>query len=374
MDDAALSGHLEWETRRDQAGGWMDELDKRDGNGTVSLHLEEFESKNLWIGGSECSVENGNESLLSFLRSHTVVEVIVCLDKVRNKSIFGDDCWFDAGFQRTESGNSAVSPFSLTPSTTISFTETTITLELNQTELEKDLNKTFAWNGRLVFGKGEELGMVQSEDEWSRRKEIASETSSEHHHSIAASLIALFLLLLVIILVVRHRRKQTKESLISQKELDQVQLDGDGIKFDMFDGTNNSLTTDLIQADKMKTFSGLETANEETILKKSMIDESDCRDGSVRDHSLEVAVMKCEGDFTAQTMDRKDTLYERLHGGQKKEMNRKEIVLKVVEALQTVAKHHPNAEALTHLSSHWVLFGKDDVMFIQLKEKTGRRA
>ncbi|KAK2962017.1 hypothetical protein BLNAU_3073 [Blattamonas nauphoetae] len=350
------------------------------GNGTVSLHLEEFESKSLWIGGSECSVENGNESLLSPFFVPTLSSKSSCVltkNKTFSVTIVGSTLipcglGLEVFEERVDSGSSSVYSFALTPSTTISFTETTISLELNQTELEKDLNKTFAWSGRLVYGKGAKSSewfkvKMSGADE---RKSLAKQAVSIII-PVAASLIALFLLLLVIILVVRHRRKQTKESLISQKELDQVQLDGDGIKFDLFDETNNSLTTDLIQADKMKTFSGLETANEETILKKSMIDESDCRDGSVRDHSLEVAVMKCEGDFTAQTMDRKDTLYERLHGGQKKEMNRKEIVLKVVEALQTVAKHHPNAEALTHLSSHWVLFGKDDVMFIQLKEKKG---
>ncbi|KAK2942752.1 hypothetical protein BLNAU_22341 [Blattamonas nauphoetae] len=351
------------------------------GNGTVSLHLEELEAKNLWIGGSECSVENGTELLLSPFFVPTLSSKSSSVQVKKKKTflvtIVGSTLipcrlGLEVFEERTDSENSSVSSFLLTPSTTISFNETTITLELNQTELEKQLNKTFAWSGRLVFGKG-----AKSEESFKVKMSGAEEKKSQAKQAvsiiipIAASLIALFLLLLVIILVVRRRRRQTKESLASQEELDQVQLDGDGIKFDTLDGTDPSLSTDLVQADKVKTFSGLESASEDTQLKENMIDESDRKEESVRDQPLEVAVMKCEGDFAAQTMNRKDTLYERLHGGQKKEINRKEIILKVIQALQTVVKHHPNAEALTHLSSHWVLFGKDDVMFIQLKEKKG---
>ncbi|KAK2963829.1 hypothetical protein BLNAU_1398 [Blattamonas nauphoetae] len=348
-------------------------------NGTISLSLDESQKKDLWIGGNECEIKNGTESHFSpffipTLDSSNSKSELNKKNKTFSITLAGStlipcDLFLEVFEEKGSHANSSLVSLPLAESSTQSFNETLITLEVNQSTLEKELNGSLEWNGRLSFGKGVRSGnhflikMSQSDEKKAQTSKAVSIIIP-----VAASLLALVLLVLVVVLVLcRHRRKKT-ELLANQRELDHVQVDGDGVKVDLLDDLLNvKYTDDLIKAE-MSTHSGIETLHEETSRDTSFSSEP-IRPSDGNGKAPLVQVLRCEGDLSTEMVARTDTLFDRLHGDTKSRMDKRVVMIELTRALQKVRVVLPEAEVLTHLSSHWVLFDRNENMFIQLQRE-----
>ncbi|KAK2943475.1 hypothetical protein BLNAU_21611 [Blattamonas nauphoetae] len=353
------------------------------GNGTVVVYGDSSEGKDLWIGGTDCSINNGTETLLSPFFIPTLDSSQSKSEQNKKKQTFSllisgtmlIPCGLSLEIVEEKGSTSDPSavPLLLSESTTTSFNETTITLEVSQSSLEKALNSSLEWSGRLMFGVG-----MRTADKFRVKVSRIEEKKSQAKQAvsiivpIAASLLVMLFLLLLILLLVRRHRKKTKESLASQKELDHIEEDGDGIKMDVFGvDLHEKWTGDIIKPDQ-STRSGIETFNDETVREASEPSERSCPSDRNGVGGRMVEAMKCDGEFATSVVARTDTLFDRLHSESKKEMNKRAILVELTKALQKLRITLPEAEALTHLSSHWVMFDKDGQMLLQVKREKNK--
>ncbi|KAK2948419.1 hypothetical protein BLNAU_16674 [Blattamonas nauphoetae] len=352
-------------------------------NGTVVVHVDNSEGKDLWIGGTNCSIKNGTETLLSPFFVPTLDSSQSKSEQNKKKQTFSllisgtmlIPCGLSLEIfeEKGSTSDPSTVPLLLSESTTTSFNETTITLEVSLSSLEKALNSSLEWSGRLMFGVG-----MRTAEKFRVKVSRAEERKSQAKQAvsiivpIAASLLVMLFLLLLILLLIRRHRKKTKESLASQKELDHIEQDGDGIKMDVFgDDMHEKWTGDIIKPDA-STRSGIETFNDETVRDASEPSERSCRSDRNGVGGRMVEAMKCDGEFATSVVARTDTLFDRLHSESKKEMNKRVILVELTKALQKMRISLPDAEALTHLSSHWVMFDIDGQMLLQVKREKNK--
>ncbi|KAK2954541.1 hypothetical protein BLNAU_10561 [Blattamonas nauphoetae] len=351
------------------------------GNGTILHHLDGAADQNLWIGGTDCDVRNGTETHLSPFFIPSVSSSSTCSFNKKQQSfsivIHGStlipcDLSLKVSEEKDAIQDNAHSSLSLPldESTTQSFNETSISFEVNLSTLEKELDSEFKWTGRLRFGRDVDtkesflIKMSHAEEKKAQTKRAMSVVIP-----IASSLIALLLIISLIIIVFCCRRKKTKKSLAAQKELDQVQEDGDGIKVEEENMLIHAqFTNDLIKPD-LTTRSGIDTFHESTVENSSIPSESDPRSERSLKNAPHVEVMSCSGDFATSVISRTDTLFNRLHGDEKREINKRALMITLTRTLQHLKAHIPEAEALTHLSSHWILFDRDNQLYLQLRQE-----
>ncbi|KAK2960713.1 hypothetical protein BLNAU_4368 [Blattamonas nauphoetae] len=351
------------------------------GNGTILHHLDGATDQNLWIGGTDCDVRNGTETHLSPFFVPSLSSSSTCSFNKKQQSfsiVIHGSTLIPCLLSRTISeekdaiSDNARSSLSLPldESTTKSFNETSISFEVNLSTLEKELDSKFKWIGRLRFGRDVDtkesflIKMSHAEEKQAQTKRAMSVVIP-----IASSLLALLLLISLIIIVVCCRRKKTKKSLAAQKELDQVQEDGDGIKVEEENMLIHAqFTNDLIKPD-LTTRSGINTFHDSTVENSTIPSESDPRSERSLKNAPHVEVMSCSGDFATSVISRTDTLFNRLHGDEKKEINKRALMIALTRTLQHLKAHIPEEEALTHLSSHWILFDRDDQLFLQIRQE-----
>ncbi|KAK2961201.1 hypothetical protein BLNAU_3969 [Blattamonas nauphoetae] len=246
----------------------------------------------------------------------------------------------------------------LLPRRSESWTEHELELTLS---LQKDLNllnKSFAFRGRLVFGKG-----VRGTSTFGVKESLANERLAQAKQTlpwaipIACGVLAL-LLIVAIVLVCLRRRKQSKSKM---EEKTKIELDENEClveKDPLMEQTFIAPTDDDVIRNKMLTTKDDPAAdNEETEKALSHVDP--------------VEAIGCDGNFDTVVIQTHDTLYERLHSPFKQTViDKKEVQKKLTQALEAIAKKYPEAQVLTELSPHWVLFGQDGKMNVQLNEAT----
>ncbi|KAK2953616.1 hypothetical protein BLNAU_11480 [Blattamonas nauphoetae] len=246
----------------------------------------------------------------------------------------------------------------LLPRRSESWTEHELELTLS---LQKDLNllnKSFAFRGRLVFGKG-----VRGTSTFGVKESLANERLAQAKQTlpwaipIACGVLAL-LLIVAIVLVCLRRRKQSKSKM---EEKTKIELDENECfveKDPLMEQTFLAPTDDDVIRNKMLTTKDDPAAdNEETEKALSHVDP--------------VEAIGCDGNFDTVVIQTHDTLYERLHSPFKQTViDKKEVQKKMTQALEAIAKKYPEAQVLTELSPHWVLFGQDGKMNVQLNEAT----
>ncbi|KAK2956423.1 hypothetical protein BLNAU_8646 [Blattamonas nauphoetae] len=238
---------------------------------------------------------------------------------------------------------------------TTSLSETAISFSLTSSELQANLNETFEWRTRLMYGNNETTSWLRLKESLAAEKKAQLSKNMKWIIPIVAACSVLLLFLLIIIVLLRRRKQKKSQNESAKKELDQVDQMIDVEKIEEREtveavGANQEST---IQTDDVK----------KTEIQKSFDQDTQVGLGQeyVRgvDHGVPVVVNK------------KDTLYERLHGEKKREIDRTKLRREIVDSLKLILKRAPASQVLTNFSSHWVLFSPDDAVHLKLqKEET----
>ncbi|KAK2949151.1 hypothetical protein BLNAU_15877 [Blattamonas nauphoetae] len=238
---------------------------------------------------------------------------------------------------------------------TTSLSETAISFSLTSSELQANLNETFEWRTRLMYGNNETTSWLRLKDSLAAEKKAQLWKNMKWIIPIVAACSVLLLFLLIII-VLLYRRKQKK----SQTESTTTELD------------EADLMMDVEKIEERETVEAVGANQESTIqtddVKKTEIQKSFSQDTQV---GLGQEYMRGVDHGVPVVVNKKDTLYERLHGEKKREIDRTKLRREIVDSLKLILKRAPASQVLTNFSSHWVLFGPDDAVHLKLqKEET----
>ncbi|KAK2950547.1 hypothetical protein BLNAU_14541 [Blattamonas nauphoetae] len=328
-----------------------------------------FESPSLWMSSENCVVRR-NESKVEaahFVPSLDASKSSVVTNKNKSMTItlagsLFIPCSLFLEVSETTSSKQNKTPLlvSLTPSTTLSFSETEMILTLSHSELNKTLNVDSELSGCLVFGDGvRSSSFVLKKSLVDEKKALGTAMMKWLLPLICGVVVLGLILVLVIVLLARRRRNEKKkknEGLLTNQELNEEEI----VKEDIF--PEHSLGT--------AAFVFEETDKEHNVMHGETREQRDGKE--IRDDNLpsapsfgEEVLVGMNERAQVSSAPKYVSLYEKLHGNRTSTMAEKQrIVFQLVSALNHLAESQPSHEVLTRLSPHVVLLNeKEEIRF-----------
>ncbi|KAK2963841.1 hypothetical protein BLNAU_1410 [Blattamonas nauphoetae] len=251
------------------------------------------------------------------------------------------------------------------------WTETSVTVELNETADFPNLKREHEWHGRLAFGLGTDR------TSWMRVKLSASDERKAQAKAamkwlipLIAGLAALLIFFLILLVLLRKRKKNKEQKKTKLSEMGEINqpMDDVIVKFE----DNSADMTDQINRFPFDTPTRENKIVEDTHVTHLPIppDQPPDREEGRTEQKAETTVIARGPDGNEVHVARtKDTLYNRLHGPQPDEqLNRPQMRVQLVAALTAVHKHSPSAELLTRLNPHVVFFDSAGVVCLQVNQ------
>ncbi|KAK2955784.1 putative Protein tyrosine kinase [Blattamonas nauphoetae] len=271
---------------------------------------------------------------------------------------------------KRETGTKKIVDFSET--TPSKWTETALTVVLTESSLTKSINSTFEWRARLNYGNAiattEYITLKQSAA--SERKSFAQQ-SMKIIIPIAASVAALLVLLLLIFLCCRRRKQKAKKD-ESQQLLTNQELDvGIEIKVDdlpTFHNIDDNGTNHFQTHTHMSTW--VPATKDQDALEK---DENVPQPESFSPDNM-VEAMGCGEKKEIHVVDRRNTLYSRLHSNNKdtRQLQRFQVQFRVARGLEQLSRSETFKDLLLKLNPHNIIITETDDVFLKLKEDAPR--
>ncbi|KAK2939989.1 hypothetical protein BLNAU_25098 [Blattamonas nauphoetae] len=306
-------------------------------SGEVEIENEKSgneESESLWISSEDCVVKKGSGVTVaglfvpwldvSLTRSVMHKNKSVSIDLVGSMlipcSLFLLIC--EVGSSSSLEGFRV----ELTPTLFGWTNESSISVSLSSSELAQ-LNPKFGWNGTLVFGDGFQTSwFVVKASESDERKALMKQAMKWMIPLIAGCVVALLVILIVVVILRRRSSKsKEKELLLKQDQTEMNDLPPDKIEF-VDDMLNPHLTTPVAAVSDAP----FEHA-----------DQSEQNPKQQQTFNLPLEISKVE----PVGIERKDTLYNRLHSSNKKPIVKFMTAQQIVQALPIHAAiartHHP---------------------------------
>ncbi|KAK2943546.1 hypothetical protein BLNAU_21533 [Blattamonas nauphoetae] len=328
--------------------------------------------RHSWIGAEECSVEGEGvkEESPFFIPSLDVSKSEVKLNKEKTKYSFDlvgttlIPCGLFLEVFEKSGKNGANGPFvrELTQSTTESFSETNIKVEVVVKEISLSISAESEWHARLLFGQGAHTDSFQvKRSAADDRKAQTRKTMSWLIPVICASVaLLLFIIILVVLLRRRRQKNDTAANTSKHEELDALPLDKieDIVDYSL---PNSSIVavpdTDAQFEEHSKTQANPtkgEDPNKYPLVR-----------GGVGPNDVEG--VKADAGVQVVKINRRDTLYNRLHGDGKAIVNKKAVAQNIAHALAQLHSVNADVTLLDRLSSHFVIFGDNDEIQLDLK-------
>ncbi|KAK2944705.1 hypothetical protein BLNAU_20398 [Blattamonas nauphoetae] len=320
-------------------------------SGEVEIENEKSgneESESLWISSEDCVVKKGSGVTVaglfvpwldvSLTRSVMHKNKSVSIDLVGSMlipcSLFLLIC--EVGSSSSLEGFRV----ELTPTLFGWTNESSISVSLSSSELAQ-LNPKFGWNGTLVFGDGFQTSwFVVKASESDERKALMKQAMKWMIPLIAGCVVALLVILIVVVILRRRSSKsKEKELLLKQDQTEMNDLPPDKIEF-VDDMLNPHLTTPVAAVSDAP----FEHA-----------DQSEQNPKQQQTFNLPLEISKVE----PVGIERKDTLYNRLHSSNKKPIVKFMTAQQIVQALSRLSKTNTHIALFSRFSSHSVLFDKD---------------
>ncbi|KAK2946897.1 hypothetical protein BLNAU_18196 [Blattamonas nauphoetae] len=336
-------------------------------------------SLSAWIDADDCSI-SGDPDIVSsplFVPTLDSDTSSTNLDKKTNTihfSLKGEmlvPCGLDVEVFEWDSEKSVKGASTLLQLDTLATTKWTETEIVGQVDLNttlSSLNSSLQWRARLVFGDNRTTAnsfLFASASSTGKGNMSQGGTSSKMLWIIPVAVAALlavgFLVMLVCFVRVRRDRKQKSDVLLSHQEMD-AQNEADIEKVEIAD--------DLLP----------NSTGPAHLCSKSI--KSEFSDGSAE----ELWTLKCDSDQTGDMVDVIElngrehtatkirvvtTLHSKLHK-EKSELHPQLIQRQVAFGLSHVLSTLQTKDALTQLTSHWVLFDSKDRMFLQISSGSGK--
>ncbi|KAK2949895.1 hypothetical protein BLNAU_15198 [Blattamonas nauphoetae] len=328
-----------------------------------------FESPSLWMSSENCVVRRNETAVEAahFIPSLDGSKSSVVTSKNNSMTItlagsLFIPCSLFLEVSETTSSKLNKTPFvvSLTPSTTLSFSETEINLTLSHSELNKTLNVDSELTGCLVVGDGvrsSSFVLKQSLVDVNKSKGAAM---MKWLLPLICGVVGLGLIvvLVIVILICRRRKENVKmsEGLLTNQELHEEEIVKEDILPEHSVGTAGFV---FEESDKDQN-----VMHEETLEQREGKDICDDNMPSAQSFGEEMLV-GMNGEIQVLSVPKYVSLFEKLHGNHPSTMAEKQrIVFQLVSALNHLAESQPSHEVLTRLSPHVVLLNeKEEIRF-----------
>ncbi|KAK2942206.1 hypothetical protein BLNAU_22889 [Blattamonas nauphoetae] len=249
-----------------------------------------------------------------------------------------------------------------------SFTEKTIKLAISQASL-KDLKDELEWRGRLVFGESHQtVESILIQKSISERRSEAALTNMKWWLPVVIVASCTLLGVIVIVVVCRRRQKNEKQpgATTTLTEMEEQEDDVEKIAVDVEDEHNLAL---------------IRTTREEQYHQETMKDERPCEESTRKDSREEelkleeIEAVVCDGEVKVEVVGKRETLFERLHGRNKKAVDAIVVCRALIKGLVTAGKDARLNGALLTLSPHTVVVDSSNRICIlppsEVKGKVG---
>ncbi|KAK2945417.1 hypothetical protein BLNAU_19686 [Blattamonas nauphoetae] len=250
------------------------------------------------------------------------------------------------------------------------WTETSVTVELNETVDFPNLKREHEWHGRLAYGLGtDRTSSLRVKLSASDERKAQAKAAMKWLIPLIAGIAALLIFFLILLVLLRKRKKNKEQKKTKLSEMGEINQPMDDIV------KNDDPSMEM--TDRLHHFS-FDTPTEPN---KTAEDAPNTKHSSLPDLPSErvedFAEKKTNTTVIARGPDgkevhiaqTKDTLYNRLHGPQPDEqLNRPQMRVQLVAALTAVHKHSPSAELLTRLNPHVVFFDSAGVVCLQVNQ------
>ncbi|KAK2956312.1 hypothetical protein BLNAU_8679 [Blattamonas nauphoetae] len=312
------------------------------------------------------SLESGSKSILN--KSSKSFTVTICGD-----SLFPCDLSLEVFEMQKNKAEGKSQLVDLTAESTTSFTESTITLSLSQSQL--DLEASLEWRGRLVFGNGARTNssFVIQQNTADRFAQSVKDNMKWWIPLVVALSTALIVFIFVVVCCLRRQSKKKKDD----KLLDPKTSEMDGLppeKIEIVEDWKYNLPHDsLLGAVQSEgNFSKADTSNDH---QHTWISAQETKETGQAESCVDGVVM-LEGDaMQLKPVNRQDTLFNRLHSTPKIPLAKLQTAKQIARALTELQKVSPLFTLLSCLSSHFVLFDSNGNVELRLTDgKEGKQA
>ncbi|KAK2947329.1 hypothetical protein BLNAU_17716 [Blattamonas nauphoetae] len=329
------------------------------GDGSSDTH------PHLWIEADECKLSGDEIQTDHPLFIPTLSTKSACTlnntEKAFEVSILGSTLipcglWLEVFEVENDAREGKSRKIELTDNSTLSFTETNITISLPQTSLDS-LDSSLEWRGRLVFGEEQRTTewFVIQKDSTSRMAQSVKDNMKWWIPLVVVLSCLLLALILVVVICHRCRSKSEETKTKLSNELDQQEMEVEKMEEDVVPRSNNLVVSSdqYSQASSQQGSICNEQAIQPTIVPHNAIPIQN-----------RVEAMSCGGEMKTVVVNKMDTLYERLHTS-KMVFDRRHVEQMIVRGMmQLMEKRHE--ETGLRLSSHWVLFDSQGEVCLKL--------
>ncbi|KAK2961158.1 hypothetical protein BLNAU_3926 [Blattamonas nauphoetae] len=229
-----------------------------------------------------------------------------------------------------------------------SFTEKNIKLAISQVDL-KELKDELEWRGRLVFGESQKtVETILIQKSISERRSEAVLDNMKWWLPVVIVASCVIVVVIVVVVVYLRRRKNAKQTgaTTTLTEMEAQEGDIEKIAVDVEDEHNLAL---------------IRTTREEQYHQESTMEVSDQgkstkKDGQEDDIPLEeIEAVVCDGEVKVEVVGKRETLFERLHGRNKKAVDAIAVCRALIKGLVTARKDARLNGVLLTLSPHTVI-------------------
>ncbi|KAK2954053.1 hypothetical protein BLNAU_11016 [Blattamonas nauphoetae] len=248
----------------------------------------------------------------------------------------------------------------LTESSTLSFTETAITFAIPQKEIAASIAVEAEWHARLVFGDGSRTESFRVKMSGSDERKALTKKAMKWVIPVICASVALLLFIIVLAVILRRRsqKKKNENSLLHKKEeMDSLPPE----KIEDFDNLAFPPSSIVSLTDTNGAFGVNHADTSET----KLIDPPLLGGGQFE---MNVEGVRADVGVAVVKIDRRDTLYNRLHMNGKKVMDKKMLAQALVRSLARLSEMNAEVTLLGRLSSRFVLFGPNEEIHLDLKE------
>ncbi|KAK2945481.1 hypothetical protein BLNAU_19610 [Blattamonas nauphoetae] len=244
----------------------------------------------------------------------------------------------------------------LTKASTTSFSESRITLSLPQSQ---NLERSLEWRGRLIYGnevRTKDSFLIQSNSADRMAQSVLD--NMKWWIPLVVCLICLALLLIVVIVCCRRRQKNKSkdQQLVSTNNAEMDTLQPDKIEVTEDWNVNLPQNSILVAGETEGPFSKADTTAAPV---RSLIEPNETVETGKNGLCAEGLVI-VEGEaMQTKPLNRKDTLYNRLHTAQKIPITKLRTAKQIAHTLAELQKVTSQLPLLSRLSSHFVLFDEN---------------
>ncbi|KAK2948057.1 hypothetical protein BLNAU_17004 [Blattamonas nauphoetae] len=251
----------------------------------------------------------------------------------------------------------------------IDCTETSVTVELNETADFPNLKREHEWHARLAFGLGtDRTASFRVKLSLSDERKAQAKAAMKWVIPLIAGIAALLVLVLILLLVLRKRKKDKEQKKTKLSEMGEVDQAMDDIA--KMDDPSLAMTDNLHHFSydtPTETNKTCEPAHD-TQLPIPPDEPPDGLNGQEEKTTTTVIARGPDGKEVHIPLT-KDTLYNRLHGPNPElQLNSAQMRVQLVAALTAVHKHSATAQVLTRLNPHVVFFDSAGVVCLQVNQ------